>query len=348
MNQVDDLAVTAGDDQAISGGWPRAGIRKILFATDLSTCSRQAFAPVAALARRFEAELHLFHAVVLFGQGPHEPMFCEPASDEAYAAAAGAAEKKLAALAGSSCAQGTKLVTVQRAAFGAAAAILEYAEEAEIDLVVMGTHGRSGAGRLLLGSVAEEVMRRVSLPVLVMRDLGDGKNRPLPQVRHIVVPVDYSLSAHEALLAAGDVAMRYGARLTLLHVIEEHAWAEAYRESVPAVLPPRQELSRSTELRLRVGARMLPCGVPYDLEILRGEPAVEIVAFAERTGADLIVMSSRGLRGIERLVFGSTAESVIRSADPPVMVLHPAVRSDALALRGRVLAGAQRATASAS
>ena len=308
---------------------PRTGFRKILYATDLSSCSRQAFGPAASLARRYAAELHLFHAVVLYGQGPYDPMFAAPAADGAYQAAAEAAADRLAGLARSSCAGGTKLVIAQRMALRPAAAILEYAEEAGVDLIVMGTHGRSGPGRLLLGSVAEEVTRHAHCPVLLMRELADGKNRPVPLVRHIVVPIDFSLPAREAMIAAGEIAVRYGARLTLVHVIEERAWAEAYPDggTTPA---PRERVAARAERRLRGAAAALPPGVAYEIELRGGQPAAEIVAFAERTGADLVVMASRGLGGIERLVFGSTAEQVARSADAPVLIVHPKTSSEEL------------------
>ena len=300
--------------------------RKVLYATDLSPCARQAFAPAASFARRYDAELHLLHVFVLPGQEPYDPLPMAPPSEEAYANDLARAAKRLLALADSSCADGTRLIVAQRCGPRAAAAILDYAAEAGVDLIVMGTHGRSGAGRLLLGSVAEEVTRRAPCPVLVMRQLADGRNRPVPLVRHIVVPVDFSLPAEEALLAAGDVAVRYGARVTLLHVIEEPS-AAADPEAAAALADGRPELDERVtaraERRLRATAAQLPPGVPHDVVLRRGVPAAEIAAFAARTGADLVVMSSRGLAGIERLVFGSTAEQVVRTVDARVMVVHP-------------------------
>jgi nucleotide-binding universal stress UspA family protein len=338
MTQEREPAASAGvAEPAPASTWPRGSLRKILYATDLSSCSRQAFAPAASFARRCDAELHVFHAVVLFGQGPHEPMFDAPAPDEAYAAAAAAAETRLAALARSSCAEGARLVIVQRKALEPAAAILEYAREAGVDLLVMGTHGRSGPGRLLLGSVAEEVMRRAPCPVLVMRQLEDGKNRSVRLVRHIVVPVDFSLPAQDALLAAGDVALRYGARLTLLHVVEEPEWAAAYPDWRAVPPTPHEKVTARVQHKLRGAAAALPPGVHCEIELRGGDPATEIVAFAERTGADLVVMASRGLTGIERLVFGSTAEAVIRAVDAPVMVVHPSAHAAEHPLPGKTM-----------
>lgn len=344
MNQTSEpMPSTSAARRAPVTERSRSSIRKILYTTDLAACARQAFAPATSLARRCEAELHVFHAVVLHGHEPHEPLFCIPATDDAYAAAAAVVEEELAALARSSCAAGARLVIVQRSAFRAADAIVEYAEEEGIDLIVMGTHGRSGAGRLLLGSVAEEVMRQATCPVLVMRQLEDGKNRPVSLVRHIVVPIDFSLPAKEALIAAGELARRYGARVTLLHVIEEREWREVYREDGVGVRAPRERVTARAERRLRKAAAALPPGVAYEIELRGGRPAAEIVAFAERTGAELVVMASRGLSGIERLLFGSTAEEVVRTADAPVMVVHPATRREERPLPGRTMeSGAAR------
>lgn len=316
-------------------------IRKVLYATDLSPCARQAFAPATSIARRYDAELHVFHAVVLYGQEPYDPMFYSPAPEEAFTAAAAVAEKDLAALAESSSAAGARVVIAQRSAFRPAAAVLAYAESEGMDMIVLGTHGRSGAARALLGSVAEEVMRYASCPVLVMRALEDGKNRPVPLLRHVVVPVDLSLPAREALLTAGDVARRYGARLTLLHVIEERTWVESYPDRASAeaarAAAPGGRVTARAERRLRKAAAALPPGVPFEIELRTGDPAAEIVAFADRTGADMVVMESRGLTGLHRLMLGSTTEQVVRTVDAPVIVVHPRAPQAAEVLDGRTM-----------
>lgn len=297
-------------------------IRRILFPTDFSPCARQAFAPATSLARRYGAELHLLHTLVLHGQEPHEPMFYMPAPEEAYEGAAAVARQELAALAETATAEGARLVQVVRRDFSAAAGILEYALEAEVDLIVLGTHGRRGPARLLLGSVAEEVMRTAACPVLAMRPPAGGTNRPVTLLRRILVPFDFTPAARAALRAAADVARRYGSRLSLLHVVEEPIWPEVYGVEAASELLAERELARERgELRLRDVARALPADVPYDVEVCVGSPATEILKMVDRPAIDLVVMGTRGQTGVRRLVMGSTAEEVVRLSVAPVMVV---------------------------
>ena len=93
--------------------------------------------------------------------------------------------------------------------------ILGAADDVEAGLIVMGTHGRTGITRFLLGSVAEKVVRHAPCSVLVARPHGDP-----PPFRHILVPVDFSEYSKRAVEEAGDLAGRTGAMLTLMHVIE--------------------------------------------------------------------------------------------------------------------------------
>ena len=297
-------------------------IRRILYPTDFSSCSRQAFAPATSLARRYDAELHLLHTIVLHGQEPHEPMFYMPAPAEAYEAAGRAAQGELEALASSPTAEGVRLVQVIRKDFSPAAGILEYAGAEGIDMIVLGTHGRRGPARLFLGSVAEEVMRAADCPVLAMRPPANGGNRPVTVLRRIVVPFDFTPAAREALSAAADVARRYDARLCLLHVIEERLWPEIYGvEAASEVLAERELARERAELGLRDAVREIPREVRVDLEVRIGRPATEIVAFVTRPAMDLVVMGTRGQTGMRRLIMGSTAEEVMRLSTAPVMVV---------------------------
>ena len=310
-------------------------IRRILFPTDFSPCARQAFAPATSLARRYGAELHVLHTLVLHGQEPQEPMFYMPAPEEAFEAAAVVARQELAALAETATAEGARLVQVLRRDFTAAAGILEYAREEEMDLIVLGTHGRRGPARLLLGSVAEEVMRAAACPVLAMRPPARGTNRPVTLVRRILVPFDFTPAARAALRAAADVARRYGARLVLLHVVDEPIWPEVYGVEAASELLAERELARErAELRLRELARELPADVPYDLEVRAGSPAGEILKMVDRPAIDLVVMGTRGQTGVRRLVMGSTAEEVVRLSGAPVLV----VKDHATEVPGSVLA----------
>ena len=299
-------------------------LRKILYPTDFSPCSRQAFAHAASLARRFGAELHVFHAVTQSGQEPYDPMFYLAAAEEAHAEATRAVAGELAKLALDPLADGLTVVTSQRRDVLAGPAILDYAHERDIDLVVMGTHGRRNVSRLLLGSVAEEVVRRSSCPVLTLRACEDDPGERLPMPRHLLVPFDFSPPARAAFADAADLARHYGARLHLLHVVAEPQWPEIYGfRGFAELAQQRERLILEVEARLRAAADRIAPGLPCTTDIRVGRPASEIVAFAARPEIDLVVMSSRGLTGVKRLLFGSTAQEVVRLADKPVLVVKP-------------------------
>ena len=303
-------------------------LRKILYPTDFSPCARQAFAHATSLARRFGAELHLFHAMTLGGQEPYDPMFYLPAADEAYAEVSRAVSRDLAGLAADPLAEGIATVLAQQRDFLPGPAILDYANEHGIDLIVMGTHGRRHVSRFLLGSVTEEVVRKSACPVLTLREGEEGLRGRLPMPRRILVPFDMSLPARAAFADAADIARHYGARLQLLHVIQEPQWPEVYGfRGVAELAQQRERLVLEVEGRLRTVAETLAPGVPCEVEVAVGRPASEILAAAARPDVDLVVMSSRGLTGVKRLLFGSTAAEVVRVADTPILVVKPHERA---------------------
>jgi nucleotide-binding universal stress UspA family protein len=312
-------------------------IRKILYPTDFSPCARQAFASACSLARLYGAELHVLHALVLYAQEPYDPMFYLPASEDAYNAAAAAADVELGALASSKEATGLPVVIAQRRDFQPGPAILDYAASEAVDLIVIGTHGRRGPARLLLGSVAEEVVRRAGCPVLCIRQPDNGVAAPAGEVHGILAPVDFSPGSRQALLAAADVSRRHGALLTLLHVVEEPMWSDVYGVAgALQVAEQREQALAAAAVRLRDLANSL-APVPCQVEVRTGRPATEIVAYSARPEVDLVVMSSRGLTGIKRLLFGSTAEEVLRLAAAPVMVVKPVEEPQEPALAGKAL-----------
>lgn len=150
-------------------------------------------------------------------------------------------------------------------------------------------------------------------------------------VRSIVVPTDFSECARHAVPVAAELARLLGARVLCLHVVE------------PVVQPvgwtPVAEAMPSPELGERLeesAARDLPAfskseelaGLEVEDLMAHGEPAAEIVRVAEERGAGLIVISSHGRTGLGRILFGSTAESVVRHARCPVLVVKPGRGSD--------------------
>ena len=287
-------------------------VKHILFPTDFSDCAAQAFEHALFMARDTGATLHALHVVVLTAPGWAAER--EELVAEREAEVGGELEALLRArdLAG---------VNVKKAVHRAASAgegILAHAEEQEVDLIVLGTHGRRGVRRLLLGSEAEDVIRHAECPVLAVPE----RDVPFPAapLNHIVVPVDFSEHSERALTQAQALAAQHEARITLLHLLERHIPPAAYGD-VP-VPPPQMTpaMRESAEEALQEQVQQLS-GVEADYAVEEGRPAASIAAFAEEHAADLIVMASHGRTGVKRLLAGSVTERVTRRAPCPVFVV---------------------------
>ncbi len=183
------------------------------------------------------------------------------------------------------------------------------------DLVVVGTHGRTGLQRVLLGSVAEQVVRHAPCSVLVARPrLGDAP------IKSVLCPVDFSDSSRRALDMAAELVTPGGAGITLLHSIDLPA---RYGED-PTLMTAVDEIDARTgkllenwahQVRATTGAT-----ITITMQTRRGGPGAQILGALEQTTFDLVVMGSHGRTGIRRALLGSVAEKVIRHASCPVLV----------------------------
>ena len=207
-----------------------------------------------------------------------------------------------------------RLIEVEQQAPAAAPAILQYVIEHDIDLVVMGTHGRHGLRRVVLGSVAEEVVRRAPCPVFTVNRCANVSSG----IRRIVAPVDASAPAREAARYAKALATLYGARLDLLYVIDVATRPEAH---IPFV-GPFEGIGLGARQRAQAALQSFADELGADgVKVEVGMPVPDILDVAKRTGADLLVLGSHGRSGMERLLLGSVAERVIRQAPCPVFTV---------------------------
>ncbi|MGD9906330.1 MAG: universal stress protein, partial [Vicinamibacterales bacterium] len=198
--------------------------------------------------------------------------------------------------------------------------ILAAAVEHDVDLVVLGSHGRGGVEHLLLGSVAEKVMRKATCPVMVV-PAGATPDEGVLFTR-ILCPIDGSAGSADAVAQAVDLARETDGHVTLLHVIEplpdagEFAGidAEEYRRAGEAYAT--RILRDAVDPAAREWCRL-------DEEIVVGKPGERILDAAARRAADVIVMGVRGRGALDLLAFGSTTNAVVRQAPCPVFVVHP-------------------------
>jgi nucleotide-binding universal stress UspA family protein len=215
-----------------------------------------------------------------------------------------------------------------RLAFGGAAAeILKTAQETGCNMIVMGTLGRTGLGRLLMGSVAEQVVRNAPCPVVTVNspprepaakaEVSSGTAAP---IRTVVHPTDFSGPCAEAFRVACELAGDQSARLTVIHVVVPPPMSPI-NQPMPPPLPedPRGKL----EELLRLAQASAP-GLQADYRVERGEKAdaaPRIVGAAQETRCDLIVMGTHGRTGLGRALMGSVAEQVLRTAPCPVVTV---------------------------
>lgn len=289
-------------------------IDKLLYATDFSDHSAAALPWALRLAEKHGAELHLFHALVLHADD-------EARVEGRYEELAEDTRSELREMAEREPITTVRLVPAARRAIAPAPAILDYASQHDVDLIVVGSHGRRGLRRLLLGSVAEEVLRTSPVGVLVVRR-EEGQEHEIPALARMLAPTDFSRYARAGVEVAAELAAAFGSRLDLLHVIEQAVYPDFYFPvSVPQWdLAEIQDLARSrlADLAAELGRNR---DVEVEVEVKVGRTTPEIADYAEAIEADLIVIASHGTRGLERVLLGSVAERATRQAPCSVLTL---------------------------
>lgn len=194
----------------------------------------------------------------------------------------------------------------------------------QVDLVVMSTHGRSGLGRWIYGSVGEKVLAASRVPILLVRPTGHvpAVDRD-PAQSSILVPLDGSSLAEAALPHAEYLAERLGGKLVLLRVVEPAAPAFAYPGTVT---PPLLDIEpdRAAQLYLAVLAqRLCAAGMPVQTVVRQGWAADVIAYGCTEDRPSMIVMATHGRSGVARVLLGSVALEVVRRSPLPVLLVRP-------------------------
>jgi nucleotide-binding universal stress UspA family protein len=204
-----------------------------------------------------------------------------------------------------------------------ASAILELAADCEADLIVMATHGRTGFGRILLGSVADRVLRSSRVPVLLLHPNGHHSEH----LRTLLVPLDGTPGAAVGLATAVPLARTSGARLVLVRAtVPLPLWL--YEPTLglntgPLIDPMWDEGARlAAEAYTDVLAeRLRQAGLAAEGQGISGQPGAAIVAAAKTVDADLIVMSTHARAEPVRSILGSVAGEVVRRSRRPVLLV---------------------------
>lgn len=292
-------------------------IKRILWPTDFSRCAKQALGHAAHLARQYQAELHVMHAMVLMQDDPYHL----PNKEEIDQQLKDLAHSRLSDTIQALQTDDLKIKQVQVRDISTAPAILGYVKENDIDLIVMGTHGRRGLGHLFLGSVTEEVVRLASCPVLTIRELTTPT--PVENIKQILVPVDFSEHSQRALTYAKSLAAFYRARLQMLHILEEYIPPTFYMATGSSAVTFSIELKKKThEAMIALLQDTTGPEVDADFHVIEGYAAHDIVDFAQEKKSDLIVIATHGRTGLEHMLLGSVTEKVVRRAPCPVFTVR--------------------------
>lgn len=290
--------------------------QRILVATDFSPAAELAQRLALDLARGFEAELHVVHVQVLLD----DPHLEEKHQHELDLLLETSGQRRRQVLEAPSAETEVPIHTHLVRGLSASEVIAESAGDLKCELIVMGTHGRRGFTHLLLGSVAEHVVRTARVPVLTVRP---DSIVPPAGIRRILVPHDFSNHSTTAVEVAAAWARDLAAKVTLLHAVEPVVYPEFYAvDLLPDEMIGRLK-TRSEEALVQSAQDHLE-GVTVNVEVTVGRAGDTIVAEAATENHDLVVMGTRGLSGLEHLLLGSVAESVLRRCALPML----AVRED--------------------
>lgn len=297
---------------------------RVLFPTDFSEASEHALPHALEIARRFDARITILHVRTLYSDDPNQPEF-QLLDQGKYESNV---EDQLAMMT-NGVEPSDRVDTVVRRNLSAASGILEFVEDNDVDIVVMGTHGRSALSRFFLGSVAEKVVRHAKCPVMTVgNQRSDYRNNP--KYGKVLATFDFSEISKDAVCRGHELALAYEAAMEVLYVVEQvipppldKIWQASVKSEVPELLSSaRESLKKSlgeegldrVKLEVRVG----------DAD---GKAEGEIVKYALDREFDLIVMGTHGFSGIDHALLGSTTERVVRTAPCPVLTFHSRLES---------------------
>lgn len=285
--------------------------RKILLATDCSTQAPKAAAEAVRLARLHRAQLHVVYVevVALQGMGTYtDPTV--PGHVRTMGQLVPGADLEI------NYSDTVFKVVRDRSEV---AGILRYAAEQAVDLIVVGTHGRNVVSEMMLGSVAQAVVREATVSVMVV---GAAARAEAAGAGAVLAPLDFSARSADTLAHAAQLAAERDARLVVLNVVDFGR------------VPHPEELDiGERERRARAELQTLAAGggLPTAAETLvtAGPAAEEIVRIAAKFNASLIVMAPSSHTPLERLMLGSVCKPVIRKAPCPVLVYREPARATA-------------------
>ncbi len=299
-------------------------VKNVLFATDFSEASEAALPYAAAFSEYFGCELHVTHVlpdVKFLRPGAPDPAVFGSIYEDAYSNAQDKMRrfsKRVKSIPHQVCVRHGEIPRV----------VAEMVRELEIDLIIAGTHGRTGLGRLIMGSVAEEILREVPCPVLTVgpnvvsrsiRDLGRLERDATPlaaKIRDVLYATDLRQESNDAAVFAASLAAAFGATFGMLHVVEDYGGRLS-------------EDPGPVEASLKKLREMLPADIDleHEPEFLAqfGVPADSILQTAAERETDLIVLGALPANGHLKAAThlgAAVAHRIIVGANCPVLTVR--------------------------
>lgn len=292
-------------------------LKQILVPTDFSENAQHAVSYATELAKRCSAKIHLLHTPVIptyllmdlsYSPGP-----------EAVTRILNDSQAALDEQAKDLAAAGVEYFTVIREGT-VHEVIRDYAKEHDVDLVVVGTHGRAGVSKLMYGSVTERVIKTVHTPIIIIPP--EGGTMP----SSIVIAYDFSAPAKRAAEVACAIHQLFGGPLHMVHSYLD-VWGEyTDRGAVvgEAAEKRRQALHLGLEEMLETESKELFSGEAPSIQthLVTGDPAEGLLRVAHDVDATLICAGTTGKSGIERLLIGSVARRLLHDAKVPLLLTH--------------------------
>lgn len=301
--------------------------KTILVPLDASAFAEEALPMAALLAKTVGAELHLVHVI----RPSYDVDFKTPQEDLAWRQEIrDGAERYLEEHAAALRTQGLSALTAVMEG-GVGDALTAYADEQEVDLVVITTHGSGGVQRWWLGSVADELIRTGTTDLMLVRPWDDTSDREksVSRFRRVLVPVDGSRFAEGALERARALSQRFEGRVRALRVVPQPLELTSIYG-----MPGVEFAGAGHDARLEEAEEYIKGLVgKYDDPavnggVIEGVGAAEgVIEAAKEWDADLLTLSSHGRGGTERVVLGSVADKIIRGTTRPVLVVRAADES---------------------
>lgn len=303
----------------------RPKLQEILAATDFSDHSLPAVRYALALSAKSGASLALLHVVELASSlSGMESVVLARTNTEISSLV----HTRLEALAQRETRNAEKVTTVVRTGKPFHEIALA-ASESAADLIVIATHGYTGAKRVLLGSTAERVVRHAPCPVLTIPTHTTPSRTfrtPPIKLKKILVPIDFSDISKDALPWAASWAAQFGAALILLHIEEEFPIDYLLgRELMSHTIVPLMKQAEADLARIAASLSK-STGLNVSAVVRSGRPFEEICHAAKTLGADMIVLTTHGHTGLQHVWLGSTAERVVRHAHCPVLTVRESNR----------------------